>query len=705
MMALLGGSLQLVVSVPATGASSLLSLIRHERISVLWGVPALLRLLFESGTATDSLACLRLIRTFGDRLLAVDCDAWRKVLPATCHFGITYGQTESTISQWFVPRDFVPDGAVLPTGFLLPEHEYVILDDDRPASPEGGVGELVLRSRFVALGEWERGALVPGRMQRDPFDPRRRILRTGDLVRLRPDGLLEVIGRIDRQVKINGQRVEPAEIEDTLRRIVGVSDAVIAVKRDAGVTSLVAFVVSSDPDDPSILDRARASLRASLPSHMQPARMLLTRQLPLLPGGKVDHTALLKLEAATPESRRPAAAVPDSPHSRRLWLRPRRQAPAEGPNVTADARRAVMIAWRRVLGSPPAPGVTFLDAAGDSLRLLELVFALESRVDKQLPLAAFSVDATAEQMMVAFDTALRSPTLSPAKEKVFLLPGARGDTPGLAGLRADCLPRVPMQLVAYPDWREMLRARVTMDEIVQAAVAQIRAMSPPGSVGLVGYSFGAYVAYAASCILENEGRHIAQLVLIDMPPPHRSHELHEASPSTGPPAPSRRGIGLHRLAREIHWSVDRLTRAARQGAAAEWAGIHAATLIARLVRVRGVQSLASSRATQGWSRHFGDVGYWTSHHMGQEFRLRAAKDWLRTWQAPAKRLAAPLLLVRTGSPGQDVPEDLGWSALADRVRVVSVKGAHESMLSASHRKGVSAAVSAALASALSLREE
>jgi len=303
-MALLGGSLQLMISVWAAGASKLLELIRSERVTIIWGVPALLRLLFEHRMAVEALAGVRVIRTFGDRLLNTDWVAWRAVLPATCHLAITYGQTEATVAQWFVPRDFTADGA-MPTGYLLPEHEYVIFEEDGTPAAEGNVGELVLRSRCVALGEWEHGRVVSGRLRRDPLNPTRRILPTGDLVRLRPDGLLQVIGRIDRQVKINGHRVEPAEIEDALRRVSGVADAAIAVRRNGEETRLVAFVVARDSVDAALLDRVLAAARTSLPSYMQPARFLLIEQLPLLAGGKVDHQALLKIEAANP--REPAA--------------------------------------------------------------------------------------------------------------------------------------------------------------------------------------------------------------------------------------------------------------------------------------------------------------------------------------------------------------------------------------------------------------
>ncbi len=171
MIALLGGALQFVTSASASGLTSLLGLIREEHVTILWGVPALLRLLFEVDGAREALGSLRLIRTFGERLLRADLQQWRSVLPVYCHFAITYGQTEVTAAQWFVPFGFAGDEAALPTGYLLPEHEFSLVDEAGRPVPEGGIGELVLRSRYVALGTWEHGRCSIGRARPDPSDP------------------------------------------------------------------------------------------------------------------------------------------------------------------------------------------------------------------------------------------------------------------------------------------------------------------------------------------------------------------------------------------------------------------------------------------------------------------------------------------------------------------------------------------------------
>jgi acyl-coenzyme A synthetase/AMP-(fatty) acid ligase len=172
----------------------------------------------------------------------------------------------------------------------------MIVDAQGRPCPPGEVGELWLRSRYAALGEWVDGRLVPGRLEPDPADPSLRVYRTGDLARLSPDGAFVVLGRMDRMVKVHGQRVEPAEIEAALRRSAEVTQAA-AIAREAGArTVLVAFVVpAASVPAPGLEERLRALLAAALPEPMRPARIILRPALPVLPGGKRDEAALLRL--------------------------------------------------------------------------------------------------------------------------------------------------------------------------------------------------------------------------------------------------------------------------------------------------------------------------------------------------------------------------------------------------------------------------
>ena len=305
MMTLMAGACFYPVNVPRSGARAVLELARRERITLLTGTPSLLRVLFGLDGAAAAFDQLRALYTTGETLLRADIDAWRRVLPERCYVAYVYGMSEAApLAEWFLPRDLPETGARLPIGYLNADHEYAISNDQGQAVAPGEAGELSVRGRLLSLGEWDAGHCVPGRLLADAADPASAVLRTGDVVRLRPDGLLEFIGRTDTQVKIRGNRVEPAEIEDVLRRATDVADVAVLARRAGEETVLVAFVVcTSAADEGSLRERLAQRLHAALPSYMHPSRIVFIDRLPRTRNGKLDAETLLAHDKARPWSR------------------------------------------------------------------------------------------------------------------------------------------------------------------------------------------------------------------------------------------------------------------------------------------------------------------------------------------------------------------------------------------------------------------
>lgn len=637
-VALLGGSMQFVMSAPASGAGSLLSLIRDERVTILWGVPALLRLLFEADGARGALTSLRLVRTFGDRLLKADLEGWRAVLPGASHVAITYGQTEVTAAQWFVPAGFTSNEAALPTGYLLPEHQFAVVDETGSPVGEGEIGELTLRSRYVALGTWEHGRCAAGRARSDQSEPLLRILATGDLVRLRQDGLLQIIGRRDRQVKIRGQRVEPAEIEDVLRRVSGVADAAIAARGNGEETSLLAFIVAGDPSDTALLDRARTAIRTALPSYMQPARILLADRLPLLPGGKVDEKALLAIEAATPREQRP-------------------RAPA--PAASLRARRAVNRAWLRTLDRRSLDAdLPFEEAGGDSLRLLRFIFHLEEHCRATLPLDAFYADLRPSDFAHVLDRCLDpAPNAPEASLPLFLMPGMGKDEPRLVHFRAACAPALRIVPVDYGDWPEWVAPSFDFAALLARLLLTIEAQAPDGPIFLAGYSLGGTIAYAAAAAFSAAGRSVGFLGILDT-------NIAQTAPSRVPrKQPSRRQ------------ELRDLIGAMRRG---EGADDLARIAVSRLAspRWKPVLRLAAH------FRHFrlpGDIGFYLHFRLRMALLEQLVQAWSAGMVAPVQPLHVPSMLFRCEAHPANTPDDLGWRERCPDITAVPVGGDHQSM--------------------------
>ncbi|MFI7210002.1 amino acid adenylation domain-containing protein [Micromonospora maritima] len=245
-----------------------------------------------------------------------------------------YGPSEdTTYSTWAeVPRD----GGDPPIGRPLPGTRAYVLDPEGRPVPPGEAGELYLAGAGLARGYLDRPAETEARFRPDPFRPGERMYRTGDRVRLRPDGQLSYLGRLDDQVKLRGYRIELGEVAARLAALPGVREATAAVRPGpSGDPLLVGYLVGERRDD------VRTRLAEVLPGPLVPAAVVWLDRLPTLPNGKVDRAAL------------PAPAFG-----------------GDGPDAgdLGATAAAVATVWRDLLGVPvTGPDDDFLALGGDSL--------------------------------------------------------------------------------------------------------------------------------------------------------------------------------------------------------------------------------------------------------------------------------------------------------------------------------------------------
>jgi len=191
--------------------------------------------------------------------------------------------------------------------------------------PLGAVGELCVAGAQVAAG-YGPGAGDAGRFVADPWDedPGARMYRTGDLARWRDDGRLAFVGRLDDQVKIRGNRVEPGEVQATLRALPLVADAAVLPSVDRqDETALAAYVVPAPAalglDDRSLLAELRAGLRRRLPEYMIPGAWALLTHLPVNASNKLDRDALPRPQPGDPQAEDDPPASSIEAVVRELW--------------------------------------------------------------------------------------------------------------------------------------------------------------------------------------------------------------------------------------------------------------------------------------------------------------------------------------------------------------------------------------------------
>jgi acyl-coenzyme A synthetase/AMP-(fatty) acid ligase len=291
----LGGASLHLIDIRASGISGLLSELSNQSITILRAAPSFLRGMARLPESAQAFARLRIVQTYGEPLTKSDVQLLRAVLPRQCFIRTTYGSTEAGGISWFADDSDMHDPVRVAAGALLPDTQAAIVDASGASCARGEVGELMVRSRYHALGEIIDGRLVAGRLEPDPLDATRRIYRTGDFARCDRDGIFVVLGRADRMANINGQRVEPAEIESVLRRHPDVDKAEVLAHGRGNATALTAFVVALPGRAAGLETALREQVRGSLPSFMVPSRIVLVEQMPLLPGGKVDAQALRAL--------------------------------------------------------------------------------------------------------------------------------------------------------------------------------------------------------------------------------------------------------------------------------------------------------------------------------------------------------------------------------------------------------------------------
>ncbi|MGW8847676.1 amino acid adenylation domain-containing protein [Streptomyces xiamenensis] len=229
----------------------------------------------------------------------------------------TYGPTEATVDVTGIRVSEHQDPVI---GRPLGAVRVRVLDAALREVPPGATGELYLGGPAVARGYRGRPELTADVFVPDPWGPPgARLYRTGDLVRYGAGGLLEFAGRADQQLKISGQRVEPAEIEAVLRSHPGVSAAAVTAHRDGTApgarTTLVAHVVPAGaaPDDAGLT----AYLADRLPAVAVPSVLRTVAELPLTAVGKLDREALRRA-AGTPRAARRHGGPPVTPTQRRV---------------------------------------------------------------------------------------------------------------------------------------------------------------------------------------------------------------------------------------------------------------------------------------------------------------------------------------------------------------------------------------------------
>lgn len=484
--------------------TALANMLAHTRATIMQATPITWRLLLAAGWQGDP----RLKILCGGEALPLDLA--RQLLPKCASLWNMYGPTETTI--WSSCAQVTPDSDLISIGRPIANTQMYVLDPEQRLVPIGVSGELYIGGAGLAHGYLKRPELTTERFIRHPFGQvaEARLYRTGDLARYRADGTLEVLGRLDYQVKLRGFRIELGEIETTLEHHPAVRQALVMVREDApGDQRLVAYIIPEETHRPTAQE-LRQALAQHLPPYMSPSAFIFLETLPLTLNGKVDRKALPAPEVVKDVSGVPLVAPTQTMHYQLLQI------------------------WQELLGVEDI-GIqsNFFHLGGHSLLAAQLINRIEQTFHKHLSLAALFAGPTIEQLANALvqggpaeridlepaESSKRAPIVAAQAGKdrrpLFYLHGNWDGPSFYCFSLARQLGFEQPFYVLEPYKFTGLSAAPSCAAIAAAHIAAMRAIQPHGPYLLGGFCNGGVIAFEMAQQLHAQGEAVDLLALIE----------------------------------------------------------------------------------------------------------------------------------------------------------------------------------------------
>ncbi|MBN3833395.1 non-ribosomal peptide synthetase [Burkholderia sp. Ac-20344] len=351
-------------------AEFVFAFLRDSAITAMHLVPSIANLWINTHTPATTIDTLKHAFFAGEPLEGTLIRKWRDAFPQ-CTVVNLYGPTETTLAKHFkrIGADVV-DG-IQSVGLNLPGSMTYITADDGHLCEHGETGEICIatpyRSHGYLIGSELVSTFLEGLLPELTNLP---IYRTGDLGRRNAEGEIEILGRKDDQIKINGVRIDLLEVKSVIASHPSVRDAFVCARQGRFTKSIVAFIESEERSEETFL----AYLRKRLPDVMIPSQLHFRDVLPRLPNGKTDRKSLTEF------ANRPTSVAPVRP--------------PEQPHSTAEQVEAI---WSEILAySGLHPTLNFFDAGGNSLLIVALHERIEKHFSLSIPLVRLFRDTTIE---------------------------------------------------------------------------------------------------------------------------------------------------------------------------------------------------------------------------------------------------------------------------------------------------------------------
>jgi amino acid adenylation domain-containing protein len=493
-----GAQLVLTNSETAKDGRLLLDLVKDENITFMQATPYTWRMMLEAGW--DKFLPLKIL--CGGEALPKDLAS--KLTVRSSALWNMYGPTETTI---YSTVKLITNADDITIGRPIANTQVYILDENSNNLTDGSVGEIIIGGEGVAKGYLNRPELTAEKFIEDTFseNPGQKMYRTGDLGKLKENGEILCLGRIDHQVKVRGYRIELEEIEHALINQPGIKEAVVIAREDnPGDPRLVAYVVlppDAETNDLKILTfNWQHALMAVLPEYMVPDDFVLMPAIPITPNGKTDRKSLPK---------------PDYNLINRSgeYIAPR-----------TDVEKQIAEIWEELMGLEKISIFdNFFTLGGRSLVAVQIMARIEKLTGKRLPLATLFEYSTIEKLALRLNVDPKSITwesLVPIKPQgsktpLYIVHGAGLNVLLFNALAMNMDEDQPVYGLQAKGLNGVDEPLDVMEEIAANYISEIIAQNPAGPYALAGYSLGGTIAYEMARQLMAMGKEVKILAVFD----------------------------------------------------------------------------------------------------------------------------------------------------------------------------------------------
>lgn len=489
-----GGCVQLVPAETATSPAALTEWFRTHPAAALKLVPSHLSALLAEADDPAALLPSEALVLGGELLPRPLYERVRELAPSLRVYN-HYGPTETTVGASCLAPDEPVDArcSSITVGGGLGENALTVVDEAGVPLPPWCPGEVVVSGPGVGLGYLARlREGLPGFGTAEASDG----YRTGDLGRLVPGAGVEILGRIDDQVKLRGYRLQVGEIEALLTGRCGVgAAAVVARADDSGlVTHLDAYLVATDGSAPPV-EQVRKAVGDWLPAALVPTGWQVLDRLPLTRNGKLDRRALAPVEPPKARAGRPRDSV----------------------------EQRLLAIWSSTLDQDiSSPDADFFEFGGQSLRAIKLMAQINSAFGCRLPMSAVFTAPTVAAMAVlvrgseAQDSnlvPLRAASGADVGASIFCVHPGGGNTLSYWEL-ARALP-ADRPVFGIEAWG--LHGRPPQEDFTAMAEGYAATVAAAGDAPpvIIGWCFGGLMAYATAKALRRSGHEVAQLIIVN----------------------------------------------------------------------------------------------------------------------------------------------------------------------------------------------